>query len=99
MGCSVLGDVLPAGVSLEVELVGVVHEAVQNRVSDGGVGDPVVPLLDGQLAGDHGRAAAVAVLDDLEQIMALRSCEVAQPEVVEDQHVRPLQLRQDFSCM
>ena len=55
------------GFSLQVELAGAVYEPVEDGVGQGRVADGVVPLLDGELAGDHGRADAIAVLDDFEQ--------------------------------
>ena len=48
--------------------MGVVHEAVENRVGEGRVADHVVPRVHGELAGDDGCLATVAVVDDLEQV-------------------------------
>jgi hypothetical protein len=45
-----------------------VDQAVQDRVGDGGLAEGLVPVADRQLAGDDGRAEALAVLDDLEQV-------------------------------
>jgi hypothetical protein len=56
---------------LEIELVRVVDEAVQDGVGDGGVADPLVPAFAGKLAGDHRGSGAVAVFEDLEQVMPL----------------------------
>ena len=52
----VLGDVglsFSDRFSFQFELVGVVNEAVEDGVGEGGVGDTAMPLLDGQLAGDQ----------------------------------------------
>ena len=62
--------------------------AIQNGVGEGGLADDVMPSLDGQLAGDHGRAAAVSLFDNLHQISALRGREPVRPPVVEDQQLR-----------
>ena len=51
--------------------MGVVDDAVEDGVGDCGLADDVVPSIDRDLAGDEGGAAAVALLDDLEQIAAL----------------------------
>jgi len=51
--------------------VGVVHEAVENSVGDGGIADDFVPMLNGKLTGDDGRAASVPVFHDLQEIAAL----------------------------
>ena len=53
----------------------------------GGVADQVVPAVDGDLAGDQGGAAAVAFLDDLEQIAALLGTERLEAPVVEDEQL------------
>ena len=52
--------------------MGVVDDAVEDRVGEGGLVDDGVPSLDGQLAGDDDRSGAVAVLDDFHEIAALR---------------------------
>ena len=59
------------------------HEAVEDGVTEGGITDDIVPVFDGQLAGDKGRATAVAVLEDLEKISALGVVEGHHAEVVE----------------
>ena len=73
------------GLSFEVELVGAVHEAVEDGIGQGWVADDVMPVLDGKLAGGDGGAYAVAVLDDLEQVAAVLGAELGQPPVVDDQ--------------
>ena len=52
--------------ALEREPMGIVHEAIENGIGDGGIADDLVPVLDGELAGYDGRAAAVAILHDLQ---------------------------------
>lgn len=56
------------------------HEAVEDGVSDGGISDDLVPEVDGNLAGDDGRAPLIAVLDDLEEIAALFVVELFGPQ-------------------
>lgn len=46
--------------------MGAVDEAVEDGIGDGGIVEPSVPVLDGQLAGDEGRFAGAAVVDDFE---------------------------------
>jgi len=75
------------------EAVGVVDETIQPALAKaGGVGerrgsDHLVLLLDRDLAGDDGRSAPVAFLEDLEEIDALALGEGRQAPVVEDQQV------------
>ena len=63
------------------------HEAVEDGVTEGGIADDVVPVLDGELAGDEGRATAVAVIEDLEEISALGVVEGHHAEVVESEEL------------
>ena len=44
--------------------MGGMHEAVEDRVSDGGVAQIGVPLIERQLAGDDGRFQAVITFDE-----------------------------------
>jgi hypothetical protein len=39
------------GTSFELDVVSVVNEAIQDGIGEGGVGDVVVPVIDGELAG------------------------------------------------
>jgi hypothetical protein len=49
---------------------GVVDEAIEDGVGVARVTDHVVPFGDGQLAGDDGRAPAVAFFQNLEKVVA-----------------------------
>jgi hypothetical protein len=51
--------------------VGVVQEPVTDGIGERGVADVVVVLGGGQLAGDDRRRGAIAILEDLEEIVAL----------------------------
>ena len=50
---------------LRVMRWGVVEEAVED-----GVSDDIVPVLDGDLGGEDGPTAGVAVVEDFEQLVA-----------------------------
>src|SRR6185295_9524330 len=69
------------------EAVRVVEEPVTDRIGEGGLPDVVVPLGGRQLARDDGRAAAVAVFEDLEEIAAFLVLHGGQAPVIEDEHV------------
>src|SRR5512146_222558 len=58
-------------VAAELQAVGVVDDAIEDGVGEGRLADQVVPAVDRDLAGDQRGAAAVAVLDDFQHIMAL----------------------------
>jgi len=62
-------------------------QAVEDSVGVGGVADQWVPLIDGDLAGDDGGAVAVAVLEDLQEVVAGRGVERLEAPVVEDEEI------------
>ena len=62
----------------------VVEEAVEDGVAEGGISDDVVPVFDGDLAGEQGAAPCVAVVEDLEQVVAALTGERSESPVVED---------------
>ena len=51
-------------------VVRVVDETVEGGVGDGWVADVGVPRFERELGGDHGRALAVAIFDDLQEVLA-----------------------------
>ncbi len=68
--------------------MGVVDESVEYGVCQCGIADGLMPMLDRELTGDDGGAAAMAVFEDLQQIAALRWSEDGQAPVIEDQDVQ-----------
>ena len=62
-------------------------DAVADRVCDGRIAEEVVPAIVLELAGDDRRAQAVAVLQDLEQVMPSLLGERRESEVIEDENV------------
>ncbi|MHC2350349.1 hypothetical protein ACVMIL_011579 [Bradyrhizobium barranii subsp. barranii] len=62
----------------ELEAVGVVDEAIENGVGDRGVPNGSMPGVHGELTCDDGGCAAMAVLEDFEQIAAFRGGERSQ---------------------
>src|SRR2546426_12078875 len=75
---------LAARPSLELDPVGGVNEAVADGVGQCGLPDRLVPLLDGELAGDERGGPLVTVLEDLEEVAPFLVLERCQGEVVED---------------
>src|ERR1700693_4648072 len=69
----------------------VVDDAVEDGIGDGGIGDDFMPVLDRHLAGDDGRAALIAVVDDLEQVATLLAGKRCESPVVEDEELDPRQ--------
>src|SRR5712671_2194129 len=71
----------------ELKAVSVVNEAIQDRVAEGGVADDVVPVFDGDLAGNNGRGATVAIIKDLQKVAPFGRIENRKAPVVEYQEL------------
>jgi len=54
----------------EIDAIGVVDQAVEDGISIGRIADEGVPLIDRDLAGQDGRAAAIAFFEDLVEVVA-----------------------------
>ena len=52
----------------ELKAVSVVNETIQDGVAEGWVADNVVPMFDGDLAGDDVGGATVAIIEDLQKV-------------------------------
>jgi hypothetical protein len=83
----IAGVLLSHAFSGELKAVSVVNEAVQDGVAEGGITDNVVPMFDGDLAGDDGRGATVAIIKDLQKVAPFGRIENRQPPVIEDQEL------------
>ena len=79
----------------EVDAMGVVHEPVEDGVGIGRVANHLMPGRDGELAGDDGGAAAVAVLEDFEQVVAGLVVERLQAPVVKDEQLNAAELARE----
>src|SRR6201995_5177797 len=62
-----------------------VNDAVEDGVTESRIADVSVPFVHRELAGDDGGSAAVAIVDDLQQIASLFSGERCQSPVIEDE--------------
>ena len=92
LGCVKFGALrsdLSHAVSIECEAVSVVDEPVEDGVSDGRIGDDIVPIFDRHLAGDDGRSALVAIVDDFEEIATLLAGERREAPIVKDEQIDP----------
>jgi hypothetical protein len=68
--------------------VGIVDDAIEDGVGIGGIVDDLMPAVDGDLAGDDGRSAAISFLEDLEEIASGAGIEGLEPPIVEDEELR-----------
>jgi len=97
------GDVAVAGtlalaeaLALDDDLVSVVSEPVERALGEDRVVEQGDPLLDGAVAGDDGRGAAVALEDHLVEVARLLRAQAAQAEVVEDEQIGGEQPAEDL---
>ena len=62
---------LSQAVSGQIDAIGIVDDAVENRVGERWDSNHIVPAVDRNLAGDDEGAFVVTVLDDFEEIAGL----------------------------
>jgi hypothetical protein len=72
-----------------------VDEAVEDGVGIGWVADHRVPVLDGKLTGDDGGSAAVAIFENLEQVVASLGVKRVEPPIVENEELDAAQRAAD----
>jgi hypothetical protein len=63
--------------------VGVVGEAVEDGIGEGGIVEVLVPGADGELAGDDGGAGVEAVVEEFEEVAAVPVGEGGDPPIVD----------------
>ena len=63
------------------------NEAVQDGVAEGGISDNFVPMFDGDLAGNDGRGATVAIIEDLQKVAPFGRIKNRKAPVIEDQEL------------
>ena len=69
----------------------VVDDAVEDGIGVGGFADERVPRVHRRLAGDDGGAPPVALLHDLQEVLAGWGVEGGKPKIVKDKQVHPRQ--------
>jgi hypothetical protein len=73
---------LSQAVSSQIDAIGIVDDAVEDRVGERRDSNHIVPAVDRNLAGDDERAFVVTVLDDFEEIAGLFRREGFRPPIV-----------------
>lgn len=69
-----------SGFRRELEAVGIVDDAIEDGVGIGGIVDNLMPAVDGDLAGDDGRSAAISFFEYLEEIAPGAGVEGLEPQ-------------------
>lgn len=67
--------------------MGVVDEAIEHGISVSRISNQYVPCIHGELAGDEGGTATVAILQDLQEIVAGAGIERSEAPVIKDQQI------------
>ena len=70
-------------ISSERNLVRVMEQAVKDRVSQGRIPQGLMPVLHWELAGDNGRATAVAVFQEFKDVAAVLVTEGGKSPVIQ----------------
>ena len=65
----------------------IMDQPVADSIGDGGVGDDGVPVLGFKLTGDDGGGISIPVLEDFEEVFALRRGQDFKAEIIEDEDV------------
>ena len=71
----------------EINPVRVVDDAIEDGVGVGWIADQLVPFVEGDLAGDDRRSAAVTLFENLEQVVTCGGVKRIEPPVVEDEQL------------
>ena len=70
------------------------HDAVEDRISHGWIAEVFMPAIARELTGDDRGPRAIAVVEDLQQVLALGVFEPHESPIIEDQDIDPGEARQ-----
>ena len=76
---------LTHGLTLQFDAMCIVDEPVEDGIGDSGVGDGFVPGGHRELTGDDGGACAVAVVEDLQELVVLAILDLGHTPVVDEE--------------
>ena len=79
---------LAHGFTLEGKAEGIMDDAVEDGIGEGGILNLRVPLVDGELGGKETRGLAVAVIEEVEDIAGLIGGEGITEPFIEDDEVK-----------
>ena len=72
---------------MQGDLVGVVHQAIEDGIGERWLPHGLMPRLDGQLARHHRRPTVVTIFEQLQQIAAMLVTQRRQAPVIEEQQL------------
>jgi hypothetical protein len=73
--------------ALKIQIVGVVDNAIQDSIAECRVRETHKPICHGDLSSDQGGDAAITIVEDLEQILGMRSSNGVAHSVIQDEQV------------
>ena len=76
--------------------MGVVDEAIQDAVGNGGIADLIVPMGDGYLAGQNRRARGVTIIADFQKVATFVMGQRRHGPVIDDQNIGVGKVIQQF---
>jgi hypothetical protein len=72
----------PQTFAFKLDTMGIVNNAIEDRIGERRIADNVVQAIKRDLAGDEERAFVVSIIDDLEEIAALLVIERFRSKIV-----------------
>jgi hypothetical protein len=88
---------LAHGLSAHLDAMSVVHQTVEDAVSDGGIADLLVPARDWQLGSKDGGTSLVTIFADLPDFAALVFIQRRHRPVINDQNIDTAQSSQEVA--
>jgi hypothetical protein len=83
--------------SLKFDAVSVVNEPVYDAIGEGGIADLIVPVREGHLAGQDGRANRIAVITDFQKVPAFAVGQWSHGPIIDNQDVDACKTIQQFA--
>jgi hypothetical protein len=71
------------------------NDAIEDRVGHGGIAQVFMPAIARELTRDDRGPCPIAIVEDLQQVLALTVFEPHESPIIEDQHIDPGKPRQD----
>src|SRR3990170_1395375 len=74
-------------ISCQIQPVGIVDNAIEDTIPNGGVGETSKPVRHRYLRSDQGGGVPIAVIKDFEQVLGIRRGDGVAHPVIEDEQV------------
>lgn len=84
------------GFALECNPVGVVDEAVEYGICQGGIPDACMPLGNGELTRNDGASTSLAIVEQFKEVVSAGWGHRDQSPVIQQQHIELGQFRHEF---